>query len=107
MMVLQGDVPARVAAPFGGGFEFALRDRRPQRVAAPVVLDDLNSVQPVLDMVAADDDLRMVELALRREPLAGRGQYVVKRPAGVLVLDAGVLHALVFGAEGKALALLL
>lgn len=103
-MVLQGDVAEGLVAPVGA-FEFALVDGRVQSIAAEFAVDHLHAVEPVFDMVGLHDDAGLVELALRLKLLADRRENIIKGATGVLVGGVGVVHALVFGAEGETLTL--
>src|SRR5262249_42778668 len=99
---------------FGGfaeslrGFELALGDVLLQVLAAALELDHLDAIQPVLDVIAFDDDSRLVEFADGIELLgfACRDQ-VVKRSGGAIARDPRfgvgmiyVIQNLIFKTDG-------
>ncbi len=67
----------------------------------------LGAVEPVLDVIAVDDDAGLVEFVERAELFVLWGEDFVERAGGVFVVDAGIVHDLVFGSEGEAVAFFL
>src|SRR5436190_7797744 len=62
-VILESDVSLRVFPEPGMGFELAARDFRIPIRAPQLVLQQLEAVQPVLDVVAVDDEPRRIPFA--------------------------------------------
>src|SRR5258707_14341442 len=78
-VVLKQDVAGNLGAESGHVLELALRDGGPELRRAQLVLQDLAPVEPVLDVVAAYEDPRLVPFAHRPQRLVrGRRQDVVE-----------------------------
>src|SRR6266536_1794139 len=73
-VILQEDVALDPGAEAGDVLELAPGDGRLQLRAAEIVLEDLPRVQPVLDVVALDQDARLVPLAHRAQGLVPGGR---------------------------------
>src|SRR5262245_55391107 len=89
-VVLQQQVAALVLVEAVHTLELAVGDRLAKRVRVQLVSEDLAAVEPVLDVVALQDDARLVELP-RRPRLRRRGrQHVVEGSGPAAVARAGV-----------------
>src|SRR5262249_52742948 len=107
-VILKQDVAFADFAESLRGFELALGDVLLQVLAAALELDHLDAIQPVLDMIAFDDDSCLVEFADGIELLgfACRDQ-VVKRSGGAIARDPRfgvgmiyVIQNLIFKTDG-------
>ena len=105
-MILQEDRRFALVAPFRSFFEFAFVDGRLERVTSELEFDRFCSVQPMLDVLAADDDAALIPFARRfRGGVSGRRKDIVK-PGGFscAVVQLGirmfrVIEQLIFAAD--------
>src|SRR5262245_36357371 len=96
-MILQQDVAFGGFAETLRVFELALGDVLFQFLAAALEFEDLDAVQPVLNVVAFDNDARVVEFAGRFELLVfARGDQVVERRGGAITGDSSFGVGMVF-----------
>src|SRR5689334_6025580 len=89
-VVLQQDQAVLRLAEALDVLELALGDRLAERRAVERVAEDLGAVQPVLDVVAADDDAAGVPLARGLQGAVGGGHDVVERRRLPVRPDLGV-----------------
>src|ERR1700677_1623754 len=80
MIALNADVAFLGQSVVGVLRELARRDLGLPVGTAEVIFDDFLAVQPMLDMVAIDDDARLVPLAKRLDHACGRTIQAVRRP---------------------------
>src|SRR4029453_8328859 len=90
-VVLQQDVALQLRPPAGLVLELALGFRRHQRRAAQLVFDQLHAVEPVLDVIAVDENPAGVDFSGRFQRLVGgRGDRVVECTGGAMRADLRV-----------------
>src|SRR5580700_10149531 len=80
MIALNADVAFLGQSVVGVLRELARRDLGLPVGTAEVIFDDFLAVQPMLDMIANDDDARLVPLAKRLDHPRGRTIQAVRRP---------------------------
>src|ERR1700733_7099902 len=80
MIALNADVAFLGQSVVGVLRELARRDLGLPVGTAEVIFDDFLAVQPMLDMIAIDDDARLVPLAKRLDHACGRTIQAVRRP---------------------------
>src|SRR5215510_13060865 len=77
-------------------FELALCDALFEVLAAALELNHLHAIQPVLYVIASDDDTNLVEFADRFEFLVfARGDQIVERSGGAIARDASLCVGMV------------
>src|SRR5215469_958943 len=101
VIALDADQAAGGHAVVRVGGEFAGRDLVLPVSALQLVVDDLVAVEPVLDMVAVQDDARFVPVVVRvrhagRHTVEGEGGPG-SREGALAVLGVGIIEQLIFG----------
>src|SRR5690606_20680633 len=89
-MVLQYDIAALLDAETGIFGELAGLIEAVPAFAPDLVLDHLLAIQPVLDVVAARNDARLVPLPCRADDTGRRRDHVVQRARPAVTIHAGV-----------------
>src|SRR5437899_9936057 len=64
-VILQQEMTFHPVAEAGDILEFAFSDSRLDRRAAALVLEHFGAIEPMLDVISADDNARLVDLAHR------------------------------------------